>query len=396
MHKTLLVITISVLFIAAYGCQSKQPVQKISYKIDEVNAPQDTIEPIEEKYIGIDVPDVRPIESITTLKHSDTVKVVAVGDIMMGTIVPNGFLPANNNCSPQLSEVKSVLSSGDIVFGNLEGVLTDSKVGGKRCSNPRVCYTFGMPTSFVNCFKDAGFNLLSVANNHVGDFGDQGRKSTVQTLSKAGIHFAGLADYCPTTTFTINNIKYGFCAFAPNTGTVDLRKITEAQEIVRKLADECDIVIVSFHGGAEGAKYQHVTRKPETFLSENRGNVYEFAHKMIDAGADILLGHGPHVTRAVEVYKDRFITYSMGNFCTYDRVNISGVNGLAPIYKIYTDNKGKFLKAELVSTYQVKHQPVKIDENKRVLNVVRDLTNTDFPEMKNVITIGDDGLILPK
>lgn len=396
MHKTLLVITISVLFIAAYGCQSKQPVQKISYKIDEVDASQDTIEPIEEKYIGIDVPDVRPKESIATLKHSDTVKVVAVGDIMMGTIVPNGFLPPNNNCSPQLSEVKSVLSSGDIVFGNLEGVLTDSKVGGKRCSNPRVCYTFGMPTSFVNCFKDAGFNLLSVANNHVGDFGDQGRKSTVQTLSKAGIHFAGLADHCPTTTFTINNIKYGFCAFAPNTGTVDLRKITEAQEIVRKLADECDIVIVSFHGGAEGAKYQHVTRKPETFLSENRGNVYEFAHKMIDAGADILLGHGPHVTRAVEVYKDRFITYSMGNFCTYDRVNISGVNGLAPIYKIYTDNKGKFLKAELVSTYQVKHQPVKIDENKRVLNVVRDLTNTDFPEMKNVITIGDDGLILPK
>lgn len=401
MRKILLATTTLVFFLAAYGCKSKQAVQTTSYTIEHIKVVEDTLPPVEEISIipeiaAVDLPSEEVIEPIETFKLPDTIKVVAVGDIMMGTIVPDGFLPPNKDCSPQLSEVKSVLQSGDIVFGNLEGVLTDSKVGGKRCSNPRVCYTFGMPTSFVDCFKDAGFNLLSVANNHVGDFGEQGRKSTIETLSKAGIHFAGLANYCPTTTFTIDSIKYGFCAFAPNTGTVDIRKIAEAQEIVRKLADECDIVIVSFHGGAEGAKYQHVTRNTETFLSENRGNVYEFAHKMIDAGADILLGHGPHVTRAVEVYKDRFITYSMGNFCTYDRVNIAGVNGLAPIFKIYTDNQGKFLKAELVSTYQIKHQPVRIDENKRVLKVVRDLTNIDFPEMKNVITIGDDGWILPK
>lgn len=328
--------------------------------------------------------------------QTDTVKVVAVGDIMMGTIVPDGkHLPPNKDCSPQLSEVKPVLLSGDIVFGNLEGVLTDSKAGAKRCNNPRLCYTFGMPTSFVNCLKDAGFNLLSVANNHVGDFGEQGRKTTVETLEKANIHFAGLKDYCPTTTFTVDGVKYGFCAFAPNRGTVDVRDIPAAQEIVRNLAKDCDIVIVSFHAGAEGAKYQHITRRTETFVGENRGNVYEFAHKMIDAGADILLGHGPHVTRAVEVYKDRFITYSMGNFCTYDRVNISGVNGLAPIFKIYTDKKGKFLKAEVVSTYQQKYEPVHIDEDKRVLKVIQNLTWQDLPEMKKAITIDDNGLILP-
>ncbi|NDV68901.1 CapA family protein [Dysgonomonas sp. 25] len=327
---------------------------------------------------------------------SDTIKVIAVGDIMMGTIVPDGkHLPPNNDCSPQLSEVKDILASGDITFGNLEGVLTDSKASAKRCNNPRLCYTFGMPTSFVNCLKDAGFNLLSVANNHVGDFGEQGRKSTVETLDKAGIHYAGLKDYQVSTTFAVDGVKYGFCAFAPNRGTVDVRDIPAAQELVRKLAAECDVVIVSFHAGAEGAKYQHVTRKLETFVGENRGNVYEFAHKMIDAGADILLGHGPHVTRAVEVYKDRFITYSMGNFCTYDRVNISGVNGLAPIFKIYTDKEGKFLKAEVVSTYQTKYEPVRIDEGKRVLKVIQDLTKQDFPEMKEVISISDEGLILP-
>lgn len=327
----------------------------------------------------------------------DTIKVVAVGDIMMGTIFPDGkHLPPNKDCSPQLSEVKSVLRTGDIVFGNLEGVLTDSKVGAKRCNNSKYCYTFGMPTAFASCLTDAGFNLLSIANNHVGDFGDQGRKSTVETLKKNNIHFAGLVDYCPTTTFTIDGVKYGFVAFAPNRGTVSIKDVPAAQAIVKQLAAESDIVIVSFHGGAEGAKYQRTPRTTENFIGENRGNVYDFAHKMIDAGADVILGHGPHVTRAVEVYKDRFITYSMGNFCTYDRVNIAGVNGLAPIFKLYIDKQGKFLKGELVSTYQEKFQPVRIDEQKRVLKVVQNLTNTDFPEMKNVINIGDDGLITMK
>jgi poly-gamma-glutamate capsule biosynthesis protein CapA/YwtB (metallophosphatase superfamily) len=329
-----------------------------------------------------------------TATTGDTIKVVAVGDIMMGTIYPDGKnLPPNNDCSPQLSEVKHILKTGDVVFGNLEGVLTDSKLGAKRCNNPKVCYTFGMPTAFAQCLTDAGFNLLSVANNHVGDFGDQGRKSTIETLKKSNIHFAGLADYCPTTTFTIDGIKYGFVAFAPNKGTVDVRDIPAAQEIVRKLAADNDIVIVSFHAGAEGAKYQHTPRRTETFIGENRGQVYEFAHKMIDAGADLLLGHGPHVTRAVEVYKDRFITYSMGNFCTYDKVNIAGVNGLAPIFKLYIDKEGKFLKGELVSTYQEKFKPVRVDDQKRVLKVVQNLTATDFPEMKSVMNIGDDGII---
>lgn len=328
---------------------------------------------------------------------SDTVKVVAVGDIMMGTIYPNRqFLPKNNDCSPQLSEVKSILNTGDVVFGNLEGVFTDNLDGAKRCKNPKVCYTFGMPTAFASCLTDAGFNLLSIANNHVGDFGDQGRKSTIETLKRNNINFAGLTDHCPSTTFTIDSVKYGFAAFAPNQRTMDVRDIPAAEQIVRDLAAECDIIIVSFHAGAEGSEYQHVTRNTETFIGENRGNAYEFAHKMIDAGADILLGHGPHVTRAIELYKDRFITYSMGNFCTYDRINISGVNGLAPIYKIYTDKQGLFLKAELVSTNQVKYEPVHIDNQKRTLKIVQKLTRIDFPEMKNVISITDDGIILPK
>jgi len=287
--------------------------------------------------------------------------------------------------------VKQYFANADIVFGNLEGALTDSKVGAKNCNNPAVCYTFGMPTAFVQCLVDAGFNLLSLANNHSGDFGEQGRTSTTKTLTDAGIHYAGLLS-CPTVEFVKDGVKYGFCAFAPNTGTVDVKNIPAAQEIVRQLKARNDIVIISFHAGAEGRGYQHVTRQTETFLGENRGNVYEFAHKMIDAGGDILLGHGPHVTRATEVYKNRFIAYSMGNFSTFSRVNVEGVNGLAPIFRVFTTRDGCFIKAHITPTNQPNaDRTPRYDPDRRVISVIQNLTQTDFPELK--IQITDDGWI---
>ena len=327
-----------------------------------------------------------------TSASKDTIQIVAVGDIMMGTIYPNGeYLPPSNDCSRSFSMVKSYFVDADILFGNLEGAMTDSKAGAKSCNNPELCYTFGMPTAFVHCLVDAGFNLMSLANNHMGDFGEQGRISTMQTLKNAGIHYAGLLS-CPTVEFVKDGIKYGFCAFAPNKNTMDVKDISTAQEIVRRLKDSCDIVIVSFHAGAEGRAYQHVTRQTETFIGENRGNVYEFAHKMIDAGGDILLGHGPHVTRAVEVYNNRFIAYSMGNFSTFRRVNVEGVNGLAPIFRIFTTRNGCFLKAHITPTWQpVSDRTPRYDPDRRVISVIQNLTRADFPELK--IQITDDGWI---
>lgn len=322
----------------------------------------------------------------------DTLQVVAVGDIMMGTAFPDGkFLPPNNDCSRSFSMVMPYFRDADILFGNLEGALISSLAGAKKCNNPEWCYTFGMPAGYVQCLVNAGFDILSLANNHMGDFGEAGRATTVKTLDENGIYHAGLITH-PTAIFVKDGIKYGFCAFAPNTGTVDVKNIPAAQEIVRALKDSCDIVIVSFHAGAEGNSHQHVTRVTETFLGENRGNVYEFAHKMIDAGGDILLGHGPHVTRAVEVYNGRFIAYSMGNFSTVSRVNVAGVNGLAPIFRIYTDPYGCFLKARITPTYQpADDRNPRYDPDNRVISVIQKLTRQDFPEAD--ILISDDGWI---
>jgi poly-gamma-glutamate capsule biosynthesis protein CapA/YwtB (metallophosphatase superfamily) len=285
--------------------------------------------------------------------------------------------------------VKPYFANADILFGNLEGALIRSTAGAKKCGNPKVCYTFGMPVAFVSCLADAGFNLLSIANNHSGDFGEVGRQTTKEALQGVGIHYAGQLD-CPVAIIEKNGVKYGFCAFAPNTGTVDVNNISAAAAIVRSLDSVCDIVIVSFHAGAEGSSYQHVTRNSETFIGENRGNVYEFAHRMIEAGGDVLLGHGPHVTRAIEIYKNRFITYSMGNFSTFARINVQGVSGLAPIIRIFTDKKGQFIKAQITPTYQPSNNRTpRFDPERRVIKVIQGLTKTDFPEVP--IRISNEG-----
>jgi poly-gamma-glutamate capsule biosynthesis protein CapA/YwtB (metallophosphatase superfamily) len=172
---------------------------------------------------------------------------------------------------------------------------------------------------------------------------------------------------------------------------MSINDIEKAKSIVTYLEQHADIVIVSFHGGAEGTAYRHVPRKNELFYGENRGNVYAFSHAMIDAGADIIFGHGPHVTRAVEVYKNRFIAYSLGNFCTYARFNLRGENGLAPIMDVKTKPDGTFLFAEITPIIQRGEGGAEIDKEGRVIKVIQELTEKDFPEGQ--LTIDDTGRI---
>ncbi len=320
---------------------------------------------------------------------TEVVTIAAVGDIMLGTAYPSkDFLPPNNDCTPLLKEVSAYFKNADIAFGNLEGVLTDTLTNVKTCKNPNVCYAFAMPTKYGACLKNAGFNLLSVANNHVGDFGDRGRKTTLRILKEQKIHHAGLL-LAPYDTFTVKGIKIGFTAFSANTQVNDIRNIEKATEIVKTLKKTCQLVIVSFHGGAEGAKHRRVPKRTEQYLGENRGDVHLFAHKMIDAGADLLLGHGPHVTRAVELYKDKFITYSMGNFATYSRVNVNGINGIAPLFVLRITKEGKFVDGKIIPTYQIKGEPVHIDPQHRVTTEIIELSTIDFPQ--SPLLISTDG-----
>jgi hypothetical protein len=331
--------------------------------------------------------------SLTALaQKKDTVSVIGVGDIMMGTNYPNaGGLPPNDGAD-LFKEVAPVLKNADVTMGNLEGVLLDNGGTAKTCRDPKVCYVFRSPAKYAQNLAAAGFDVMSLANNHAGDFGDVGRKSSMKALDETGIYHAGLITK-PYVVFEKDGVRYGFTAFAPNSGCLSLNDLPAAKAIVQTLDSISDVVIVSFHGGAEGPTHQHVPRKNEIFYGENRGNVYAFAHGLIDSGADIIFGHGPHVTRAVEVYKNRFIAYSLGNFCTYSGINVNGVNGLAPIIKVYASPKGEFLKAHITSTNQTFRANVKMDTQLQVLKRIQQLTREDFPE--STLKINDDGWVLP-
>jgi hypothetical protein len=319
------------------------------------------------------------------------ITITGVGDIMFGTAFPSRrLLPPHDNPLKLLGDLADTLACSDITFGNLEGSFLDEGEPAKKCRDTTICYLFRMPERYSGALCVAGFDIMSIANNHFGDFGIPARRRTMKLLDSLEIEYAGLIEK-PYSIFTKGSLVYGFCAFAPNAGTVSIINIPEAESLVKFLADTCDIVIVSFHGGAEGAEYQHVTRKEELSFGESRGNVYNFSHKMIDAGADVVFGHGPHVTRAIEVYKERFIGYSLGNFCTYGRFNLSGPNGIAPLIKLNVDTRGKFLSGRIIPVFQIYYGGVKVDPENRVIKEIRELTEQDFPE--SVLTISDNGEI---
>jgi hypothetical protein len=326
-----------------------------------------------------------------TIQSPKQITITGVGDIMFGTSYPSSrYLPPGNNPQRLIEKLIDTLKSSDITFGNLEGSFLNNGEVFKKCRDTNLCYVFRMPEKYISAFTDAGFNLLSLANNHFGDFGQPACNRTKYLLDSVGIKYAGLIEH-PYSIFRKDSVLYGFCAFSPVDGTVNLNDTAGAVSIVRYLADTCDIVIVSFHGGAEGADYQRVPKTDEVFYGEDRGNVYDFAHRMIDNGADVVFGHGPHVTRAIEVYKDRFISYSLGNFCTYGRFNITGPNGIAPVMKVEVDKSGKFISGRIIPVFQNQEGLVCIDSDKRAIKKIQELMALDFPDA--IINVSDDGKI---
>ncbi len=331
---------------------------------------------------------------ITKITDPDSVySLIMVGDMMLGTNYPSSASLPPDDGKYILAGPKEFLELADVTIGNLEGTLLDKGGTPKQCSTPSNCVSFRMPEHYAGYIKDAGFDMMNLANNHSGDMGDIGRVTTQNTLKEYGIKYAGHLT-APTAIFEKDGIKFGFTGFAPNNGTLSINDIKKAVKIVSELKKQCNILIVAFHGGAEGSGSTRVTRKREFYLGEDRGNVYEFAHAMIDAGADVVFGHGPHVPRGVELYKEKFIAYSLGNFCTYGKFGLSGNLGLAPILKLYINKDGNFSHGRIFPFKQIKRGFPVFDDDFSVVKIMKELTERDFPETD--IEITDDGKISKK
>lgn len=308
------------------------------------------------------------------------VSIAAVGDIMLGsTSINESFLPPDDGRTI-LSEVTPLLTAADIAFGNLEGPLVDGGTSAKCPPGSRRCFAFRTPTRYGKYLKEAGFDVLSLANNHAADFGDAGRISTRRTLDELGIRHAGSdREQHSTTVVEAKGLRIAFIGFAHNSIVPNVNDLDAARRLVSAADARADIVVVSFHGGAEGSGAEMVPNATEMFAGERRGNLPLFARTVIDAGADLVLGHGPHVMRGMEVYNGRLIAYSMGNFATYGMFNLSGALGLTAVFEINLDAEGRFLGGKIHSAKQVGRGIPVLDASGEAARKVAALSKANFP-----------------
>jgi poly-gamma-glutamate capsule biosynthesis protein CapA/YwtB (metallophosphatase superfamily) len=325
----------------------------------------------------------------TPLPDSHIITIAAVGDIMMGSTYPSPILPPDNG-QELFSAVKSELINSDIAIGNLEGPLCDSGKPKKEISDGRN-YAFCTPTHYVKNLTDAGFDVLNLANNHVGDFDTVGIKTTKFILDSAGIKYTGLRG--DIADLIVKGKRVLVVGFSPHRRTNNLLNISKAQKIIADLKRKADIVIVTFHGGNEGIGSLHTKDTFEYFCDDPRGNVVKFSHAVIDSGADLVFGHGPHVPRALEIYKDKLIAYSLGNFCTYGRFWVEGENGFSLILKVNLDTLGNFIAGKIIPLYQEPPGVPMSDSAGRSIKLIKDLSQTDFP--LTAPDISDEGVITP-
>lgn len=326
-------------------------------------------------------PKPTPKPAIPVEVKKPDISIVAVGDIMMGTNFPDDRRAPDDGVS-LLKAMTPILTDADITFGNLEGVLLDGGKAAKQCKNSSSCYVFRSPPYYANYLKAAGFDVLSLANNHARDFGEEGRTASMQALNAAELHHTGRVG--DIAQWSVKGLIVTWIAYAPFGGSYDLLDIPLAKKQIGEINKSSDLIFVSIHAGAEGKEVSHIPFKNEMFYGEDRGDVVKFSRAVIDAGADLVVGHGPHVPRAIELYKNRLIAYSLGNFLTYQGIRITGENGIAPVLKVTLSSDGGFKQGQIISARQHRPQGTLPDKKGEAAKIIQQLTKEDFPDSQIV------------
>jgi hypothetical protein len=298
------------------------------------------------------------------------VTIAATGDVALGR---DGVLPSDGGAT-LFSAVRPELI-GDVVLGNLETALTAG--GASKCAagDPN-CFAFRAPPSSARALKDAGFTIMNLANNHSFDYGPEGERETVVALDRVGLRHTGRPGEIARER--VGRVRVAVVGFAPYAWTQNLLDIPGAQRLVREADAAADLVVVTMHAGAEGAEHAHVIPGPETYLGEPRGDVLAFAHGVVDAGAELVVGHGPHVLRGAEWYRGRLIAYSLGDFSGHHNFSVAGLLGMSAILRVTLRPDGSWVRGKLVATRLVGAGAPVLDPAGHAHEVVRSLSREDF------------------
>jgi hypothetical protein len=289
-----------------------------------------------------------------------------------------------------LRQVRKYLRGADITTGNLEGTLGHG--GPSKCSGGGSnCFAFQAPASYARALARVGFDLFNLANNHSLDFGESGLRQTLRALAAAGLKHTGLVD--EIRYVTVAGQKVAFLGFAPYPWASPLTDIPAARRQIARAAAKAEVVVVFVHAGAEGAGETHTPHGTEFAFGENRGAARRFAHAAVGAGADAVLGSGPHVLRGMECYRRRVIAYSLGNFVGYRTLSTGGVLSLSGVLRVRMGPEGKLLGGRL---FRVQLAPPGVPQpGGGSIDLVRRLSKSDFGA--RACRIGQEGEIsLPK
>jgi hypothetical protein len=217
---------------------------------------------------------------------------------------------------------------------------------------------------------------MNLANNHALDYGDVGQHDTVASVR--AVHLLTTGRPGEIAYAKVRGTRVAVLGFAPYPWAQSLLDLPAAEALVRKADRWADLVVVTMHAGAEGSDHQHVRPGNEWFLGENRGNSVAFAHSVVRAGADLVVGSGPHVLRGMEWYRGRLIAYSLGNFVGYRTLNTSGVTGVSGILHVTLRRDGSWKTGRLQAVTIAGSGMPRPDPDGAAHGLVRTLSRDDF------------------
>ena len=251
------------------------------------------------------------------------------------------------------------------------------------------CFAFQAPAGNAKTLRWAGVDVVNHANNHAFDYGAVGWRASRDALKRAKVGATGAPG--EIVTLTKKGTKVAFTGFSTYSWSNPMGDEARVRALIERAAGQADVVVAFFHAGAEGADKSHVPNGPESAFGEYRGDSRRFARVAIDAGADLVLGSGPHVLRGIELYKNRLIAYSLGNLAGYKNFNTGGRSALSALLTVAVTPTGRFFAGRIDSLRldgaAIPHE----DSSRAAAKLMRSLSLADFPSSR--LRIDSKGLI---
>lgn len=343
-------------------------------------------------------------DSLNGEPSAHRVRICAGGDVTLGTNLDTTWtkrmsewlgrpVEAVPKPDPLLRPLRPIVADADVVLLNIEGAIGSGPVENPKCAPDAIgCFALRQPPATAAALRRLAPRAQVVgnlANNHARDAGAEGFELTLSLLRRAGVHVTGV-DTMATPVVTRGGDTVAFLGFSTSTGP-DPRDLDAVRRHVSRAAARYPLLVVTMHLGAEGRMAQRTRDTMEVYLEERRGNPVAFAHAAADAGAMLVVGHGPHVVRALEWRNQSLIAYSLGNLVTYGPFSLRSPLDRGALLCAEVDAESGVESAELRPTRQRAPGRVSHDQRGRAGIIADSLSRLDFPDSGAVLVRGGQG-----